>query len=70
MYNTRSVSFISKQMSFISKTSLFFRSGPREQSLIRSALKTFEFLSCLRFVEWDGRAEDYLYIHYSRERPG
>ena len=47
-----------------------FLAGPREQSLIRSALKTFEFMSCLRFVEWDGRSEDYLYIHYSKERPG
>ena len=48
----------------------FFLAGPREQSLIRSALKTFQFMSCLRFVEWDGRSEDYLYIHFSKERPG
>lgn len=44
--------------------------GPREVSLIRSALKTFQFMSCLRFVDWDGRSEDYLYIHHSKERPG
>ena len=45
-------------------------SGQREYLMIQSALKTFEFMSCLKFVQWDGKAEDYLHIQSSKDRPG
>lgn len=44
--------------------------GTREATMIESALKTFQFLSCLRFEPYNGTQPDYLYIHQSRTRPG
>eukprot|EP00094_Tigriopus_californicus_P005432 TCALIF_05235-PA protein Name:"Similar to nas-4 Zinc metalloproteinase nas-4 (Caenorhabditis elegans)" AED:0.42 eAED:0.48 QI:0/0/0/0.14/1/1/7/0/357 len=44
--------------------------GTREVTMIESALKTFQFLSCLRFEAYNGTQTDYLYIHQSKTRPG
>jgi len=45
--------------------------GQRELLIIESALKTFQFLTCLRFVPWDGDTnKDYLHILNSKDRPG
>lgn len=45
--------------------------GNREILIIESALKTFQFLTCLQFVPWDGDVDkDYLHILNSKERPG
>ena len=53
------------------KISLFALSGNREILIIESALKTFQFLTCLQFVPWDGDVDkDYLHILNSKERPG
>lgn len=38
--------------------------------MIERAIKTFDFLSCLQFKQWDGVQEDYLHMEPSKERPG
>ena len=45
-------------------------SGTREYLIIERAIKTFDFLSCLKFEPWDGVQEDYLHIEPSKHRPG
>jgi len=45
--------------------------GNREILIIKSALKTFQFLTCLRFEPWDGdENKDYIHILDSKERRG
>eukprot|EP00095_Tigriopus_kingsejongensis_P007144 maker-scaffold300_size216557-snap-gene-0.12 protein:Tk07144 transcript:maker-scaffold300_size216557-snap-gene-0.12-mRNA-1 annotation:"zinc metalloproteinase nas-12 precursor" len=44
--------------------------GTREITMIESALKSFQFLSCLQFEHYNGSQADYLYIHHSKTRPG
>lgn len=43
----------------------------REQQLIKSAIQSFQFLSCLKFKTWDGDPDkDYLHFQNSKARPG
>ena len=45
--------------------------GQREQQLIKSAIETFQFLTCLQFQPWNGdKNKDYLHFQNSQERPG
>ena len=65
--------FIGEKIVLNQKHKMYFfpLSGNREILIIESALKTFQFLTCLQFVPWDGDIDkDYLHILNSKERPG
>lgn len=41
-----------------------------EVIMIESAMRTISFLSCIQFVEWDGRRKDYVHFHPDKKRLG
>lgn len=41
-----------------------------EIRVIESAIHTISFVSCLKFVPWDGERKDYIYFHPSQKRMG
>lgn len=41
-----------------------------EVLMIESAMKTISFVSCLRFVKWDGVQKDYIHFHPDKKRLG
>ncbi|KAK4312301.1 hypothetical protein Pmani_016254 [Petrolisthes manimaculis] len=42
--------------------------GNNEQQMIRTAIATLQFLTCIDFVEWDGKVEDYI-LFWPMTRP-
>ena len=45
-------------------------SAASEVLMIESAMKTISFVSCLRFVKWDGVQKDYIHFHPDKKRLG
>jgi hypothetical protein len=74
MYRSQSATIAESRWEISSANLLLYSIGQRERMLIKSAIKTFQFLTCLNFVIWTGKADDqppdYLHIQHSKERPG
>ena len=38
--------------------------------MIESAMRTISFVSCIKFLEWDGEAKDYVHFKPDKKRLG
>ena len=38
--------------------------------MIESAMRTISFVSCIKFLEWDGAAKDYVHFKPDKKRLG
>ena len=38
--------------------------------MIESAMRTISFVSCIKFLEWDGAAKDYVHFQPDKKRLG
>lgn len=45
-------------------------SATSEELMILSAMRTISFVSCIKFVEWDGVRKDYIHFHPHKTRLG
>ena len=45
-------------------------SGASEVLMIESAMRTISFVSCIKFLEWDGEAKDYVHFKPDKKRLG
>jgi len=43
---------------------------PSEELTILSAMRTISFVSCIKFVKWDGKRKDYIHFHPDKKRLG
>jgi len=41
-----------------------------EELMIENAMKTISFLSCIKFIKWDGKRKDYIHFHPHKKRLG
>ena len=41
-----------------------------EELMILSAMRTISFVSCIKFVDWDGERRDYIHFHPDSKRLG
>ena len=44
--------------------------GSSEVLMIESAMRTISFVSCIKFLEWDGTAADYVHFQPDNKRLG
>ena len=45
-------------------------SGAGEVAMIKSAMRTMSFVSCIKFKEWDGTQKDYIHFKPDKKRKG
>ena len=44
--------------------------GSSEVLMIESAMRTISFVSCIKFIQWDGAASDYVHFKPDKKRLG